>query len=56
MQKKKELCLKKVNILANCNNAKILTIAEVRRTALLTERKTMEDKHLQNIVTFFEME
>ncbi|EKO3807942.1 hypothetical protein [Vibrio harveyi] len=55
-QRKKAIVLKKEKILDGDNKTEALKRDEIRRSAALTERATMNDSKIRNKVTFIEME
>ncbi|HHX8286415.1 hypothetical protein [Vibrio diabolicus] len=55
-QRKKAILLKKEKMLDGDNKTEALKRDEIRRSAALTERATMNDSKIRNKVTFIEME
>ncbi|HIF6199661.1 TPA: hypothetical protein ACX3IX_004633 [Vibrio parahaemolyticus] len=55
-QRKKAIVLKKEKVLDGDNKTEALKRDEIRRSAALTERETMNDSKIRNKVTFIEME
>ncbi|EGQ8020031.1 hypothetical protein P3626_23570 [Vibrio parahaemolyticus] len=55
-QRKKAIVLKKEKVLDGDNKTEALKRDEIRRSAALTERATMNDSKIRNKVTFIEME
>ncbi|EML0279036.1 TPA: hypothetical protein ACY4P9_003583 [Vibrio parahaemolyticus] len=55
-QRKKTIVLKKEKVLDGDNKTEALKRDEIRRSAALTERATMNDSKIRNKVTFIEME
>ncbi|EIV8646616.1 hypothetical protein [Vibrio parahaemolyticus] len=55
-QRKKAIVLKKEKVLDGGNKTEALKRDEIRRSAALTERATMNDSKIRNKVTFIEME
>ncbi|HCM0909343.1 TPA: hypothetical protein N2832_002864 [Vibrio parahaemolyticus] len=55
-QRKKAIVLKKEKVLDGDNKTEALERDEIRRSAALTERATMNDSKIRNKVTFIEME
>ncbi|MBE3770562.1 hypothetical protein HJ207_23705 [Vibrio parahaemolyticus] len=55
-QGKKAIVLKKEKVLDGDNKTEALKRDEIRRSAALTERATMNDSKIRNKVTFIEME
>ncbi|TOA78593.1 hypothetical protein [Vibrio parahaemolyticus] len=53
---KKAIVLKKEKVLDGDNKTEALKRDEIRRSAALTERATMNDSKIRNKVTFIEME
>lgn len=55
-QKKKTILVKKEKILNETSKRETLERDEIRRSAVLSERATMNDAKIRNNVTFIEME
>ncbi|HCE3288630.1 hypothetical protein [Vibrio parahaemolyticus] len=55
-QRKKAIVLKKEKVFDGDNKTEALKSDEIRRSAALTERATMNDSKIRNKVTFIEME
>ncbi|EGU0168914.1 hypothetical protein [Vibrio parahaemolyticus] len=55
-QRKKAIVLKKEKVFDGDNKTEALKRDEIRRSAALTERATMNDSKIRNKVTFIEME
>ncbi len=55
-QRKKAIVLKKEKVLGGDNKTEALKRDEIRSSAALTERATMNDSKIRNKVTFIEME
>ncbi|MFL7863938.1 hypothetical protein [Vibrio cincinnatiensis] len=55
-QKKKTILVKKEKILNETSKSETLERDEIRRSAVLSERATMNNAKIRNNVTFVEME